>query len=230
MLTRAWLAAARGRRRLDRALGRRPPREELVVAHARGKTFADIGCMWGVDGAIAFAAEAAGATAVTGLDLMPASAEFQRAHIERRSRVRFVQGDLHDAETVATVGVHDVVWCSGVIYHAPHPLLTLERLRAITGELLILSSETIPEVPGVSQACVFLPGLSERDRRSYAAARGGRAQEGVTSKFDPQSEYGNWYWGISASALAGMAAASGFLPIEIVADPFHATILARPLT
>lgn len=229
MLTRAWLAAARARRRIDRARGKRPPREELVAAHVRGKTFADIGCMWGIDGAIAFAAEAAGATAVTGFDLMPASPAYERVHAERNSRVRFVQGDLHDPATIEAVGVHDVVWCSGVIYHAPHPLLTLQRLHELTGELLILSSETIPEVPGLAQACVFLPGLDERDRRAYAAARGGRAQEGVTTDFDPRAAYGNWYWGLSRSALAAMCSAVGFLPVEILGDPLHVTILARPL-
>jgi 2-polyprenyl-3-methyl-5-hydroxy-6-metoxy-1,4-benzoquinol methylase len=229
MLAQAWLAGARARRRLARARGRRPPREALVAAHVRGKTFADVGCMWGVDGAIAFAAETAGAAAVTGVDLMPATPTYERVHAERHSRVRFVQGDLHDPAAIAAIGAHDVVWCSGVVYHAPHPLLTLERLRELTGELLILSSETIPEVPGIAQACVFLPGLPERHRRAYAAARGGRDAHGITTEFDPEQGYGNWYWGLSPSALAAMCAASGFLPIHVQGDQLHTTILARPL-
>ena len=229
MLTRLWIDAARVRRRVARARGRTPPREQLVERHVRGKTFADVGCMWNVDGAIAFAAEAAGATAVTGIDLMPATPEFQRQHAERGSRVRFVQGDLHDRETIAEVGVHDVVWCSGVVYHAPHPLLTLQRLREITGELLILASETIPEVPGVRQACVFLPGLRPRDRAAYMAARSGADAHGVSTAFDPERGYGNWYWGLSSSALSAMCEASGLLPIEVGGDPFTTTIVARPL-
>jgi 2-polyprenyl-3-methyl-5-hydroxy-6-metoxy-1,4-benzoquinol methylase len=229
MLAQAWLAAARARRRFARVRGRRPPRDELVAAHVRGKTFADIGCMWSVDGAIAFAAEAAGATAVTGVDLMPPTAEFQRRHAERGSLVRFVQGDLHEHDTIAVVGVHDVVWCSGVVYHAPHPLLTLQRLRELTGELLILASETIPEVPGVRQACVFLPGLPPRDRAAYMTARSGADVHGVSTAFDPDRGYGNWYWGLSSSALAAMCEASGLLPIEISGDPFNTTIVARPL-
>jgi SAM-dependent methyltransferase len=200
-----------------------------VAAHVRGKTFADIGCMWGVDGAIAFAAEDAGAAAVTGVDLMQPTPAYERARAERNSRVRFVQGDLHDPATIAATGIHDVVWCSGVIYHAPHPLKTLERLRELTGELLILSSETIPEVPGIAQACVFLPGLPERVRRAYAAARGERPQHGITSEFDSRAAYANWYWGISRSALSAMCKASGLLPIEASGDPFNTTIIARPL-
>ena len=60
--------------------------------------------------------------------------------LERQGDVRFVQGDLHDPGVAEP---HDVVWCSGVLYHAPHPLLTLERLHALTTETLLLATETI---------------------------------------------------------------------------------------
>ncbi len=58
--------------------------------------------------------------------------------------MRFVRGDLHDPATVAEVGPHEVVWCSGVLYHAPNPVLTLQRLRELTTELLILQTMTLP--------------------------------------------------------------------------------------
>jgi hypothetical protein len=185
--------------------------------------------MWGIDGAIAFLAEASGASAVTGLDLMPATPAFATEHERRGSRVRFVQGDLHDPGVIAQVGRHDVVWCSGVIYHAPSPLLTLERLRSITGQTLILASETIPELPGLRQACVFLPGLGDADRRAHASARPGTRALGVSEPFDPAQSYGAWWWGISASALRAMLAASGFELLEQHGDGLHATILARPV-
>src|SRR4051794_21275364 len=94
-------------------------RDALVRAHAPGRSFLDVGCMWSVDGAVSFLAEDAGATAVTGLDLMPASERFEREREQRSSAVRFVQGDLHDTD----VGRHDVVWCFGVLYHVPSPLI-----------------------------------------------------------------------------------------------------------
>ena len=62
LLARTWIATARARSVLGRA---RRPREELVRRFAAGRSFADIGCMWGVDGAISFLAEENGATAVT---------------------------------------------------------------------------------------------------------------------------------------------------------------------
>jgi hypothetical protein len=224
VLARTWLTAARVRRRMLRSP---QAREGLVTRFAPGRSFADIGCMWSVDGAIAFLAESAGATAVTGLDVMPASARFTAEHDARASTVRFLQGDLHDPETMAEVGLHQVVWCSGVIYHAPHPLLTLERLHGITGETLILASETIPEVPGVSQACVFLPELPEADRHAHASARPGRPALGITEPFHRRQSYGAWWWGLSASALRGMLTASGFDVVEQHGDALHTTFVAR---
>ena len=75
--------------------------------------------------------------------------------------MRFVQGDLHEPATVAAIGRHDVVWCSGVLYHAPHPLLTLERLRELTGQTLLLATETVAETPGRRGTCVIAPGTGE---------------------------------------------------------------------
>jgi SAM-dependent methyltransferase len=223
-LARAWSTAARVRRRI--APGQ-PPREQLVARFAHDRSFADIGCMWGVDGAIAFAAEDAGAIDVTAVDLMPASEAFERERARRGSRMRFIQGDLHDEAVMARVGPHDVVWCSGVIYHAPHPLLTLERLRRITTETLIISSETMPEVPGLRQACVFLPGLPEADRKAHAAARPGRTALGVSEPFDRGQSYGAWWWGLSRSALVAMVNASGFEVTEQHGDALHVTLVAK---
>ena len=227
-LTKAWLSAARVRRKLGRRLRPVTSREELVARHAAGRSFVDVGCMWHIDGALAFLAEESGATAVTGVDIMPASERFKSEQLRRDSIVRFVQGDLHDQATTEAIGVHDVVWCSGVLYHAPNPLLTLERLRAITGELLMLATEALPEAPGLHGACVFYPGLRDSDRRAYVPIGGGE-RIGVTKPFDPAQGYVNWYWGITPSALEGMLRATGFELVETVGNPFHITALARPV-
>jgi hypothetical protein len=202
-------------------------REELVRRHAPGRSFADIGAMWNVNGRIAFVAEECGATSVTAVDLMAPTTAYETEHAERSSRVRFVQGDLHDGQVLEHVGEHQVVWCSGVLYHSPNPLLTLQRLRAITTELLILSTETIPEVPGVAGACVFYPGLSDADRRVHAVARPGEQAVGIDTPFEPHQSYMAWWWGISPSALRGMLRASGFQIVEEHGLPLHRTVVAR---
>src|SRR5436190_18200249 len=104
--TRLWIAAHRLRRR---AAGAPPDREALVREYAPGRSWLDAGCMWNVHGGICFAAEDAGATAVTGIDLMDATAQFRAERARRGSRVRFVRGDLHDPDTLAAAGPHDVV-------------------------------------------------------------------------------------------------------------------------
>ena len=204
------LVPARLRARLSRAT---PPRDELVARLAAGRSFADIGCMWSVHGAIAFAAEEGGAREVSGMDVMGPTPEYEAEHARRRSRMRFVQGDLHDEVALAGLGVHDVVWCSGVLYHAPHPLLTLERLASVTGDTLILATETIPERVGRRNVCVFAP------------------EPGIhpthTEPFDPARGYVNWYWGITPSALRAMIAATGFSTVEEHRTPFHTTVVAR---
>jgi len=187
---------------------RRPPRDELVARFAPGRSFLDVGAIWSVHGAIAFAARDAGATRVTALDVMAPTPEFTR----RQGDVRFVQGDLHDPETVAAAGEHDVVWCSGVLYHAPHPLLTLERLHALPGETLLLATET---VRGRGRWATFAP-----DPGSHPAH---------AKPFDPRDGYGNWWWAFTPSAVEAMVAASGFDVTERHATRHHLTLVARKI-
>jgi hypothetical protein len=212
-LVRARVGAATLRRRAQRRLAPPRPRTELVAEHAAGRSFADGGAMWSVDGAVAFAAEAAGASSVSALDVMAPTPAYLATHAQRGSRVRFVQGDLHDEATLAELGAHDVVWCSGVLYHAPHPLLTLERLRSVTTRTLLLATETIPEVPGAPSACLFAPppGTHPAHRTPFAADAG----------------YRNWYWALTASAVRAMLAATGFTVTTTEGDALHRTFVAE---
>ncbi|MBI5104693.1 MAG: M28 family peptidase [Solirubrobacterales bacterium] len=172
----------------------------------------EVGCMWSVHGAIAFAAEAAGATRVTGVDVMGETPEYRAEHARRGSAVRFVGGDLHDPATVAAAGVHDVVWCSGVLYHAPHPLLTLQRLRELTGRTLLLATEVLPEVRGLRRAAVFAP-----DPHVHP----GRPQPP-----DAATGYAGWFWLPTPSATRALLEAAGFAVTEEHAAPFHRTFVA----
>ncbi len=233
---RAWAARARAHRKL------RPPpskdewrvrTEELLRRHVEGRSFADIGAMWEMHGRMAFVGEEAGAGTVTAVDAMDPTPEYLAEHERRGSRVRFVQGDLHDPVTVEEIGAHDFVWCSGVIYHSPNPYLLIEHLRRITSRLLYLGTEIVPEVPGFDQACIFYPGLSERSRRAYGSAHGSAHDAiGVNSPFDdtPGLGYANYWWGITPSALRAMLATARFEIVEEHSpDPFTMSVLARPV-
>jgi hypothetical protein len=220
----SWLGRSRQRSVRRRAA----PREDLIRRFAAGRSFLDVGAMWSVHGALAFLAEESGASTVTAVDVMAPTREYEAEHRRRGSAVRFVRGDLHDETLVEAVGPHEVVWCSGLLYHAPHPLLTLERLRALTAETLILATETIPEVPGLSQACVFFPGLRDADRAVHAAARPHGVAHGIHTPFPPGQGFSAWWWGMSRSAVRGMLTASGFRIDEEHGGPLHATFVATP--
>ena len=228
LLARALVTAGRLRRRRLRRAGE-APREDLVRRYAPGRSFLDVGCMWNVHGGIAFLAEEAGASGVTGIDVMAATPEFEAEHARRGSRVRFVRGDVHDPAIVAEAGRHDVVWCYGVLYHVPDPVLTLRRLRELTGETLLLSTETLPEVPGLPGACVLYPALGAAGRADYSEVRPGE-RLGVTTPFEPEAGYANWWWGITPSALRGMLAVAGLELLELSDGPFHRTAICRPRT
>jgi hypothetical protein len=203
-----------------------PGREEFIRRFAPGRSFVDVGAMWNVDGRIAFLAEECHATAVTAIDLMPATPTFEATHRQRNSQVRFVHGDVNDDAVVKAAGPHEVVWCAGVLYHAPNPLLTLQRLSELTSDTLILSTETIPEVPGLAGACVFLPGLEAPDRAVHAVARPHVPAHGIHTAFEASQGYGAWWWSISRSALRGMLHATGFVVREEHGGPLHTTVIA----
>lgn len=223
---RLKLLAGRARRRGLRSAGPGPDRDEVVRRHAPGRTFCDVGCMWKVHGRIAFVAEDAGAAAVTAVDVLEPAPEFESERARRGSRVRFVRGDVHDPATVAEVGPHEVVWCSGVLYHSPSPVLTLARLRELTTELLILQTAVLPELPGARQGVVFYPGLPERHRRLYERLWGAEARPGFREA--AAGDYAPWWWGISPSALRAMLRSAGFEPEREWGDPFGLHVLARP--
>jgi hypothetical protein len=124
-------------RRLTNQTGSADRLPEYVRAHAPGKSFADIGCMWNVHGAYTFAAEEAGATSAVGVDVFGPTPEFEAEHARRGSEVTFVNGDITDPATAAEVGTEQVVLCAGVLYHHPSPHLILEALRRICTETLI---------------------------------------------------------------------------------------------
>jgi hypothetical protein len=118
------------------------------------------------------------------------------------------------------------VWSSGVLYHAPHPVLTLERLRSITGRTLMVGTATIPEIPGFPQACLYLPGLSDAQREAFAGAWPG-VPMGIATPFQPSEGYANWWWGITPSALDAMLRTTGFAPVETIRHPFYTAVVAR---
>lgn len=199
----------------------------LIQKYVSGKSFADIGCMWGVHGKYTFVAEQAGTTRTVGVDVYPASPEFLEQKKTNNSKVEFVQGDMNLQATVKEIGVVDVVFCAGVLYHTPNPMHFLYQLRAICGETLILNTNTIPEIPGIDNGAVFYPHLSAKQRKLWRVDTG--RQRGISTPYEPESGYGNWFWGMTNTCVASLLENAGFKVEEIYAQQFSASFICSTI-
>jgi hypothetical protein len=203
---------------------------EYVRRYAPGKTFADIGSMWGVNGEYAFVAAEAGATSVKAVDVFGPTPEFELKRQERAPRVEFVLGDATSPDTLARIGVADVVLCAGVLYHHPSPFDLLVALRRICRETLILRTATILEIGGLRNAAVYWPMLTARDRKLWdLGSLGLDRQIGITDEFDAREGYGNWFWGLTPSCLAALVATAGFRIEERAKEAFVETLVCTPI-
>ena len=205
-LPKLWALVSRRRQRrryrgpvLDENADRSPVQDDLLARYAPDRSFADIGCLWRIDGSTSFRAEELGATSVTAVDVDPETDRFRARREQGASSVRFVQGDIHDADVAAEIGLHDVVWCTGVLYHTPSPALLVDRLLSISRELVILGNKTIPDIPGVPQGAVFFPGMTDREREPFALVFGG-----VAAPFRPHWQFANWWWGLTNAATRAL--------------------------
>jgi hypothetical protein len=199
---------------------------EYIRRHAPGRSFADVGCMWGVNGEYSFIAEEAGATTVKAIDVFGPTPEFEEKKRARRSKVEFVLGDITRADTLARVGEVDVVFCAGVLYHHPSPFDILVALRQICRETLILRTSTIPEIDGLPNAAVFFPMLDAQARELWNLRRLGlRRQAGITGEFQPADGYGNWFWGLTPSCVISLLKTAGFRVDFRATEAFAETVV-----
>lgn len=161
-----------------------------------GKSVLDIGA-W--DGFFSFEAEKRGASRVLALDSYAWNGStwgskrgFELARRALGSQVEDMELEVLDISP-QTVGVFDVVFFLGVLYHMRHPLLALERMSKVTRELLVL--ETVVDLLSTSRpAMAIYP-----DGALYG---------------DPS----NWN-GINLPALRAMLREVGFRRIEVVQKP-----------
>jgi tRNA (mo5U34)-methyltransferase len=167
-------------------------RLDLPVSLA-GKSVLDIGA-W--DGFFSFEAERRGASRVVASDYYSwhgggwgTKKGFELARQALGSRVEDVDIDVMDLSP-DRVGMFDIVLFLGVLYHLRHPLLALERIFAVTRELLVV--ETVVDMVGVRRpAAAFYPGRELND--------------------DPT----NW-WGPNVPAVEALLRAAGFTRVRTV--------------
>ena len=179
-----------GRDRSDQKLA------ALQLPSLAGRSVLDVGA-W--DGYFSFAAERLGAARVRATDSFAwGGAEWgsqESFHLAREalgSRVEEQYIDVMDLGPEEVDGRWDVVLCLGVLYHMRDPMLMLERVASVTGELLVL--ETLVDLTlSPRPVAAFYPGASMNDDDT------------------------NW-WGPNDAAVVQMCRAVGFDDVRIVSE------------
>lgn len=204
------------------------PRDEYIEQVATGRSFADVGGLWGTVSEKVSVAHRAGASEVTMIDVTVADGQLWD---QFRSRIqslgvpaaRCLSGDVIALAESPGCPLFDVVHCSGVIYHIPDPMRLLTALRRMTREYLVLSSAVtateISNEAGVlnipAAAAIFVPALQQRERdilRAHWSPVVGDLAAGLTSDvlLWNVNEFGPWWWLPTVDALKAMCMAAGF--------------------
>jgi hypothetical protein len=223
------------------------PRDRFIHQVAGGRSFADVGGLWGTTNERVTIAHAAGAAPLAMVDFSPPESRwwplFEARRVERGvPPVRAVSGDIMQLAATDPSLRFDVVHCSGVLYHIPDQFRLLRALRAVTGEHLILTSSITEtdirneagELHVPDSGVLFLPALSAAERAVLKAhwwETLGENSDGLTKEIGAWNldDFGPWWWLPTTPALARMCEVAGFEVREIVHlwNGHAATLLLR---
>lgn len=205
-----------------------------------GRSFADVGGLWGTRNERVSVAMLAGSGRTAMIDMQPFGHELWMAFYERCeglgvSGYESLNADAMDSHLPEQVGMFDVVHCSGVIYHVSSPIDLLRNLARITRHRLVLTSTVVPTVvTTASGRCViestrprFVPFMSDGDRRVYgehfhrmgltiAHLNGDPVDEWISSATQ-QVDFSPWWWLFTPASLRRII---GLCGLEILDEGF----------
>lgn len=211
------------------------PKDEWIKRLATGCSFMDVGGLWGTKNEKVTIALNAGATRATMADIAPLDhilwSDFDR-HCAGMGITNYAKArlDITAPGAASTILQHDVVHCSGIIYHLPDPFTILANLRGLTKERLILTSMVVPEriknkagtLDFPADHAAFVPSLTDTTRKVMAEHfRAANVSIGGITKAmdeswlwpDGKPNFGPWWWLMSPAFLRGMIEVAG-LEIE----------------
>src|SRR5258708_6455118 len=124
-------------------------RDEFIAKVVDGRSFADVGGLWGVVNEKVSVAAEHHALRLAMIDISSPQSELWQIF-----RDRLATSGIYDCECISedicdlagrSKHKYEVVHCSGVLYHHPNPVLLLESLRRVTARYLILTSAVTHE-------------------------------------------------------------------------------------
>jgi hypothetical protein len=204
------------------------PRDEYLSEVVKGKSFADVGGLWGTVGEKVSVAHRYGASALTMIDVAPPPDERWKLFDERRRglevpSVNCVSGDVVSLVENNSCPQFDVVHCSGVLYHIPDPIRLVAALRKVAREYLIFcsvvtaskveSDEGTLELPRA--AALFIPALQDRERAILSSSWSRFVGDQALGITGPQpswqlDDFSPWWWLPTIEALKAICAVAGF--------------------
>ncbi len=180
--------------------------KQVFPENLAGKSVLDVGCNAGF---YSFAALERGADSVLGVDAVRWQVQQARfaAKAKAVSNARFQRASLYELDP-QTHGTFDVVLALGLLYHLKHLVAGLERLFALTEELLIVESAVIATVDfGIIEQEPFLRSSDQLYLLAYPK----------NSPWVKESAF-NWFFPTPGS-LKAMLEDVGFIEVQI-ADVF----------
>jgi hypothetical protein len=202
-------------------------RHKWIPEVVRGKSFIEEGGLWGVVNEQITTANAAGATSLIQID--PAGEDLwnsfrQRCSAAKVANYKCIVGDINDPALPANVEPADVVHCAGVLYHCPHPLYTLQQLRRITKQTLLLGCATIParvanaagELRLEAGSALFVPAATAFQRAilaQFLSDVGARDIPGIDQSLPDGwkvTDYGAWWWFFTPQFVETLLTLAGF--------------------
>lgn len=207
-------------------------KDRWIETLSAGKSFMDIGGLWGTRNEKVSVALKAGARVATMADITPLDHQLWRdldEHCRQLGVTGYHRAQLDVVEPPADHAslVHDVVHCSGIIYHVPDPYRMLANLRKLAGEHLIITSMVVPEriknrkgkLDFPADRAAFVPSLTEATRAIVAEHFDelGLSVGAVNMPLDEPwrwpdgtPNYGPWWWLMSPVFLRGLIEVAGF--------------------
>jgi hypothetical protein len=198
--------------------------EKSILEKVKNKSFVDVGAIWTVFNEKVSVAHKGGASSLTVIDKFDFSEIYWENFHKRMKSFNIENCSCISCNVLDYDGPKfDVVYCGGVLYHAPDPLLIIKKLRSITKERLVITSTVTPKVLTNEHGTfslpdggiVFVPALSKQNKmilsKHWNQFLGGRPDGGLVNDFvwDANS-FQPWWWLFTPEVLLAMYVSCGF--------------------
>ncbi|MBI4893139.1 MAG: hypothetical protein HY821_21120 [Acidobacteria bacterium] len=203
-------------------------RDEFLGRIVHGRSFAEVGGLWGIVNEKVSVALQAGAASATMIDVTLPDAELWVAFRQRIAEFGLppaaeIARDVCSLAQEPDGPTFDVLHCSGVVYHHPSPLVLLLAMRKLTREFLVLTSavqqEEIENRHGhftmPPSGVLFVPALNPEERLILSTYwRENAGVESCLGISEPvpwdARDFGPWWWLPTPRALAAWCESCDF--------------------